>query len=53
MKKITKGVLGGCQTASWKTKSKTLWNEDDMKGLLEQLHKQQGALGALVGLLQM
>lgn len=53
MQKITKGLLEGSRAASWKTKFRTLWNEDDIKELLEQLHNQQGALGALVGLLQM
>ena len=49
---ITKGVLDG-SNATWKTKFKTLWNEDDIKELLEQLHTQQGAISVLVDLLQM
>jgi len=49
---ITKGVLDGSK-ATWRTKFKTLWNEDDIKELLEQLQTQQGAISVLLNLLQM
>jgi hypothetical protein len=52
MLKITKGVLGD-SGLSWKAKFKTVWNEDEVKELLEQLHQQHGAINTLVGLLQM
>ncbi|KAL1794077.1 hypothetical protein ACET3X_007498 [Alternaria dauci] len=52
MLKITKGVLDDSKL-SWKAKFKTLWNEDEVKELLEQLHQQHAAIGTLVGLLQM
>lgn len=52
MLKITKGVLVD-SGLSWKVKFKTLWNEAEVKELLEQLHQQHGAISTLVGLLQM
>ena len=52
MRKITKGVLADSEL-SWKAKFKTLWNEAEVKELLEQLHQQHGAISTLVGLLQM
>jgi hypothetical protein len=52
MQSITKGVLD-VSRGSWKMKFKTLWNENEVKELLEQLHMQQGAISVLVGLLQM
>jgi hypothetical protein len=51
MQKITKGVLN-VSKVTWKMKLKTLWNENDVKELLEQFHMQQGAISVLVGLLQ-
>jgi hypothetical protein len=52
MSKIKKGVLEN-SGLSWKAKFKTLWNESEVKELLEQLHQQHAAIGPLVGLLQM
>ncbi|KAF1834815.1 hypothetical protein BDW02DRAFT_318295 [Decorospora gaudefroyi] len=52
MQKITRGVFGGSKI-TWKMKFKTLWNEEEVGQLLEQLHKQQGAISVLLGLLQM
>ncbi|CAO2654478.1 Nn.00g112110.m01.CDS01 [Neocucurbitaria sp. VM-36] len=52
MQKITRGVLDGTK-ASWKIKFRTLWNEEEVKELLQQLHTQQGAISVLVGLMQM
>jgi hypothetical protein len=52
MLKITKGVLGD-SGLSWTAKFSTLWNEDEVRELLEQLHQQHSAISTLVGLLQM
>jgi hypothetical protein len=52
MQKIKKGVHEGSK-ATWKMKFKTVWNEGDVKELLEQLHTQQGGISVLVNLLQM
>jgi hypothetical protein len=52
MQSITRGVLD-VSRGTWKMKFKTLWNENEVKELLEQLHMQQGAINVLVGLLQM
>jgi hypothetical protein len=52
MQKITKRILD-VSRGPWKMKFKTLWNENEVKELLEQLHMQQGAISVLVGLLQM
>jgi hypothetical protein len=51
MQKIKKSVHEG-NTATWKLKFKTVWNESDVKELLEQLHTQQTGIGVLVNLLQ-
>lgn len=37
----------------WMRKFKTLWNDDEVKELQEQLHQQHAAISTLVGLLQM
>ncbi|KAH6839855.1 hypothetical protein CC77DRAFT_502630 [Alternaria alternata] len=52
MLKITKGVLDTSRL-DWKAKFKTLWNDDEVKELQEQLHQQHAAISTLVGLLQM
>lgn len=52
VQKITKGLLENSK-ATWKMKFKTLWNEDEVKELSQQLQTQQGAITTLVGLLQM
>ncbi|KAF2134413.1 hypothetical protein P153DRAFT_380226 [Dothidotthia symphoricarpi CBS 119687] len=51
IQKITMGILDGSKS-TWKMKFKTLWNEDEVKELSQQLHTQQGAISTLVGLLQ-
>jgi hypothetical protein len=51
MLKIKKGALEGSKT-TWRTKFRMVWNEDDVKELLEQLVTQQAAISMLVGLLQ-
>jgi hypothetical protein len=52
MQSITRGVLD-VSRGTWKMKFKTLWNENEVKELFEQLHMQQGEINVLVGLLQM
>jgi hypothetical protein len=51
MLKIKKGALEGSKT-TWKTKFMIIWDESDIKELLEQLHTQQTAISMLVNLLQ-
>lgn len=51
MLSIKKSLLHGTRR-SWKVNFKTVWNESEIKELLEQLHGQQVAIGALVSLLQ-
>lgn len=53
MQKITKGVLGETTTRSWKEKLGMLWNEAEVKEILEQLQAQQNALSLLINMLQM
>jgi hypothetical protein len=50
--KIKKGALEG-GNMTWKQKLKTLWDENEIKELLNQLHTQQGGIAVLVNLLQM
>ncbi|KAF2877944.1 hypothetical protein BDV95DRAFT_7215 [Massariosphaeria phaeospora] len=38
---------------TWKAKFKTIWNEAEIKELLQQLDSQQGAIDVLISLLQM
>lgn len=52
MQKITQGVqiIDG---SSWKLEFKTLWNDDEIKDIADQLQKQQTALNVVSELLQM
>lgn len=50
--KIMKGVLGD-GGISFKAKFRTLWDEAEVKDLSEQLHQQNAAINALIGLLSM
>lgn len=52
VQKIKKGTLEGTK-ATWKMKFKTIWNESEVKELLQQLNTQQDAISVLVNLLQM
>jgi hypothetical protein len=52
MLKITRGVLD-VHRSSWKSKFKTLWNEQEVRELSSQLHSQQGAISVVITLLQM
>jgi hypothetical protein len=52
MQKITKGLMDG-DKRRWKKNVLTLWNEDEVQELSKQLDRQQGALGVLVGQLNM
>ena len=47
MLKITKGVMKGT-TSTWTAKFKALWNEHEIRELVEQLHKQQLAINMLL-----
>jgi hypothetical protein len=51
MLNIRKGALESTK-ATWKIKFKAVWNENDVKELMEQLHTQQTAISMLVNLLQ-
>jgi len=46
--KIMKGVQGD-RSMSSKAKFRTLWNEAEVKDLLEQLHQQYSAINTLIG----
>ena len=50
--KIMKGVHGDGSMSS-KAKFRTLWNEAEVKDLLEQLHQQCSAINTLIGPLNM
>ena len=52
MQKIAKGLLDD-GTTKRKARFLVLWNEDEVQELSKQLDRQQGALGVLVGLLNM
>jgi hypothetical protein len=52
MFKIKKGALE-CSRMTWKEKFKTLWDEDEIKELIQQLDTQQSGTSVLVNLLQM
>jgi hypothetical protein len=49
--KIKKGALRG-DKMTWKMKFTTLWDEVEIKELLQHLHTQQGGISVLVDLLQ-
>ncbi|OAL44979.1 hypothetical protein IQ07DRAFT_487362, partial [Pyrenochaeta sp. DS3sAY3a] len=53
MQNITKGVLDETTTRSWKEKLRMLWNEAEVKEILEQLQAQQSAISLLINMLQM
>lgn len=53
MQNITKGVLGETTTRSWKENLSMLWNEAEVKEVLEQLQAQQSAISLLINMLQM
>ena len=52
MHRITKEILNGNRMA-WIERFKTVWNENTVKELLQQLHGQQKGITVLVSLLQM
>lgn len=52
VQKIKKGTLEGTK-ATWKMKFKTIWNENEVKEISQQLNTQQDAISMLVSLLQM
>ena len=52
LSKIKKGVHGDGSMSS-KAKFRTLWNEDEVKDWLEQLHQQNTAINTLIGMLSM
>lgn len=52
VQKIKKGTLEGTK-ATWKMKFKTIWNENEVKEISQQLDTQQDAISMLVSLLQM
>lgn len=51
MNAIAKDILTG-STLNWKARVKTVWNEREIKELLQQLGDQQKAINLLIGLLQ-
>ncbi|KAF1941745.1 hypothetical protein EJ02DRAFT_422766 [Clathrospora elynae] len=51
MRDIGKGVLDGSDI-SWKTKLKTMGKDCELKEMLDQLHKQHGAISGLLNSLQ-
>lgn len=52
VRKIKKSALEGTE-ATWKARFKTIWNENEIKELQQQLGTQQDAINVLVNLLQM
>ena len=52
MHKITKEILNG-NKMTWMKRFKTVWNENTVKELLQQLHGQQKGITVLITLLQM